>query len=252
MLGDRIAEIVARFGRRGVVPPMPPGRSAELPSEDAAEEVVQSIPAGSRTGAPIGLFIVYRASGGAVSQRRISCKRYDASAGNLHAICHERRAMRCFKLSRIEECVIAATGEVIAPEALIDLLPEGGPIRDRRLSQVLTLLVFLMKCDGQAHAAEREEIEAAAGSYALRFDKDEDIVQRAVRSAAMLSPDIEDAIAAIRAIEADAEGVRLARLIRPFVDRVVMADGKIASQEAYFGGIVRDALDAIIAGEAAF
>ncbi|BEV02227.1 hypothetical protein [Novosphingobium olei] len=253
MLSGKWRELIGRFGRNGVVPPVPDGLIVIIDKADAeTEEIAEAPPINEFAGAPLGLFIVYRDSSGKVSQRRITCKRFEPERGNLHAVCHERKALRCFKLSRIEECVIASTGEVVEAASIISYLPEGGPIRDRRLAQILTLLVFIMKCDGRAHPSERDEIESAAGSYALRFDRDEAIVAQAVRTAAMLAPDFEDAVAALRFMEQDEAGARLARLVRPFVDRVIAADGVVASQEAYFGGVIGDALAEIAEGRPAF
>lgn len=250
--------ILDALGLRGkgqrVLPPVPRGRTVEIPGPDADDLVDETpTPAHRDSSAPIALFIVYRDSAGAETKRRITCKCYEADKGNLRAWCHERQAFRRFKLARVTECVIAATGEEISIAALAAMLPLGeSPAGDQRLTRILTLLVFLMKCDGKAHAAEREVIEDAAGSYAMRFDGNDATVARAVRGALALAPDVDDAIAALRWIEASADARQIARLVLPFIDRVIEADGVIASQEAYFGGMLRDALSAILEGRPAF
>jgi len=239
-----------RGGARRVVPPLPVGRLALIERPDADETLIEPERSG---GTPIALFIVYRDSTGAETKRRITCKRFEADKGNLHAWCHERQAFRRFKLARVSECIIAETGEEISAAQLAAMLPAGeSPAGDRRLTRILTVLVFLMKCDGKAHPAEREVIEDAAGSYAMRFDGDDATVAKAARGAFSLAPDIDDTIAALRWIEANPDGRQMARLLLPFIDRVIEADGVIASQEAYFGGMVRDALRAIVEGREAF
>lgn len=245
-------DILEAMGLRGggarIVPPVPEGRVVAVPPVEAGP-----IDRPPSEAAPLALFICYRDSAGRVSQRRITCRKVESDKGNLLAYCHERGAFRCFKLSRISEAVIAATGEVIDVSDLVEALPESaGRIGDRTLLRLLTVLVFTMKCDGQAHPSERAEIEQAAAVYALRFEKDEDVAARSARTAMGLAPDVEDAVAALRWIEGRPEGKRLAQLLLPFIERVIVADGKIASQEAYFGGMIGDALKAIMAGHPAF
>lgn len=192
---------------------------------------------------PLALFIEYLDASGKASQRRIACKCYEPATETLLAHCFERRARRRFKMARIRSAVCVATGEVYDVSTLgAGLLAGGLGVRDERLDRILTVLVFMMRCDRQVHPREVEVIEDACGRFALRFDGDDSVVARGIEMAAQIAPDGDDLVKSIEWISKREDGPQLVRLLVPLVDQVIMADGKIASEEAYFGGLVKDAL----------
>lgn len=244
--------LIDRLGGRRVTPPVPTGHEVFVATNEDldAEELADTIEALGDdyipTG-PIALFIDYRSRGGTQSFRRITCKRVDRKRGNIHAFCHERRMPHTFKIAGIASAIIPATGEIVDITTLTYLLPEAGaPEADRRLSRIITILTFMMRCDGNAHPMEREVISDAAARYALRFDRDESLVEQAVQAASKLAPDVNDLVDAINWIKLDHEGHRLAQILIPFIDEIIIADGRIASEEAFCGERVKEALRKIV------
>lgn len=230
-----------RFGARRVAVEQPTGHQVLI-----VEELDDEIEAAEPLAIPLGLFIEYSDSKGAITRRRIACKGYDAARDTVKAFCFERKAVRAFKVERIREVIAADTGEVLPLQIVVEQLRgKALPVHDERLARVLTVLVFLMRCDGQVHPAEKEVIESAATSFAMRFDGDEETVDRALRAAFRAAPDGDDLVLALEWIAARPECLQLVRLLMPLVDRIVSADGVVTSEEAYFGGIVLDALKAM-------
>lgn len=230
-----------RFGERRVAVPQPAGHQVLI-----VEEVDDAIGSAEPLAIPMSLFIEYSDSKGAISRRRIACKGYDAARDTVKAFCFERKAVRAFKVERIREAVAADTGEILPLQIVVEQLRgKALPVHDERLARVLTVLVFLMRCDGHVHPAEREVIESAATAFAMRFDGDDETVERAIRAAFRTAPDGDDLVLALEWIAARPECLQLVRLLMPLVDSVVTADDVVTSEEAYFGGIVLDALKAM-------
>lgn len=243
MLTDMLGGLRERFGTRRVIVDVPAGYAANVPTEAEEETSPESVSNAQPLSMPMAVFIEYVDSKGVVSSRSISCKGYDVSRDTIKAFCHTRRAVRSFKVSRIREVIDAQTGEVLGLQEVVLMLRGGAiPVHDERLARILTILVFLMRCDGEAHPAERDVIEAAASGFALRFGGDDATVSRALSAAFRTAPDVDDLILALQWIARQPDCLALVRLIMPLIDRIVMADGVVASQEAYFGGIVLDAL----------
>lgn len=243
MSGSGIFEQLAQLvvGRR-VVPPAPPQRVVSVPADDGSAAAAPGQP-----GIALALFITYRDSKQQISRRRIACKRFEPATETLLAFCFERKAHRRFKVSGIEEACCPETGEVYDLGELVSNLNAGViPIRDERLLRMITVLVFMMKCDGLAHRLELDAIETAAAAFALRFDGDDSQVAEALRIARRLAPDDDDFLAALRWITRHRDARQLGALVARQVDALVLADGKIASEEAVFAGYVRDILGAAL------
>lgn len=71
----------------------------------------------------------YVSARGECTRRRITMKRFDdaGAAPRLYAWCHERRAIRSFRLERIA-CFISVDGEVLAPDAFWASIGISPPI----------------------------------------------------------------------------------------------------------------------------
>lgn len=234
-----LSKMAGKLAGRRVVPPLPQGRSARIADDDRSEDLPADQAGGENSTA---LFIHYKDSKGQVSQRRIVCKAYEDDNGCIRAFCLERRAPRRFRVDRIIEAASIDTGEVYETSVLLALLRHGVIVTDERLRRVMTILTFLMRCDEETHPLEIEVIEQAATSFALRFDGSEETIAEGVRYARSLAPDADDFIRAIRWIAKRADSAQLVRLIAPMAERVIVADGRIKSEEAYFGGLLKDAL----------
>lgn len=232
-----------KLGHRRVVPPLPNGAAARLPAEDDIESDLE----GGAESVPLALYIAYIDAKGQPSERRIVCKKFDITNRSILAFCLERRAYRRFKVDRITACICSRTGEILEINDLFDRATAGIDGQYERLAHFLSVLIFLMQCDREAHPLEMEVIGEAANSYALRFDGDDSTVAFGCQLAARLAPDTDDMIRSLEWINRRPDRVALARTLNPFVERVIVADGRITSEEALFGGYVRDALRQITA-----
>lgn len=248
MIETILVTLKSKFGGRQVEPRVPTGRSAVVASEDEMDLVapVGAPPEGIEPPAPLAVFIEYRDSKGSVSQRRIKCKSFDAGRGTLDAYCFERRAARRFRIDRIATVIDVESGEVLEIATFLEGLGAGGvALKDERLARILTIMVFMMRCDREVHPMEREVIEDVAASFALRFDGDDATVNAALNAAFRLAPDHNDLINALQWIGRHKDGLKMIRLLAPQIERIVVADGKITSEEAHYGGLVLDAMKQI-------
>lgn len=230
---------------RLVIPPVPVGRTIVLYDEEEDAEDIPDERRGASAG--LGLFIEYVDAKGQVSARRIAVKRYDSGRRLVHGWCFERSAPRAFKLDRIASAACPVTGEVFSSAELLAML-KGGQVIDGRLRPVMAILVFMMRCDGHQHWAEREALEQAATSFALRFDGDDETVHQALRLANTLVPDSHDFLSAVKWLAARDEAQALARFVLTNTRVMIEADGRIADEEIQFATELRDALKAIADG----
>lgn len=225
-----ISEAIGAFlsGKR-VVPQVPPGRVVVL---DGDEDEARS---DERSGiSPLALFIEYRDAKGTLSARRIACRSFDVSTGRLTAWCFERQALREFRFDRIVSAACTETGEFHDVADLAAMLSEGGlPVRDGGLNLVLRFLVFLMRCDG-THRREMDALEQAVISYALRFDGDDALVDRAMRQARSMAPDEQDFLAGLHVLRRHPDRARLAPFIARQACAIIDADGRISDEEGRF------------------
>lgn len=242
MLAEMLTGLRSRFGSKRVAVNQPSGHFAILIEEVSEDEPANAVPLAM----PLALFIEYQDAKGGISRRRIACKGYDVARDSIKAFCFERKSPRAFRVDRIREAVAVDTGEVLPLDIVMQQLRGNAlPVHDERLARVLTVLVFLMRCDGKAHPAEREVIEDAATAFAMRFDGNDETVERALAASLRTAPDVDDLILALEWIAARTECLPMVRLLLPLVDRIVTADGVVTSEEAYFGGVVLDALKAM-------
>lgn len=212
----------------------------ELPPEDDEQER-DARGLGSAEGQ--SFIIEYRDSKGRVSRRRITVWHISESSRDgipfLYARCHERQAMRTFRIDRIASC-IDYDGEVHddVPRYLADILgmsiglataKEDASARRWQLivSDIrpdATLLAAISRCDGHVAASEVQEIlsylarvvegggeilndddVAALDRYVARLRPTSEAIRRALDAASSYSPDRikRMLIAAARVMDAD-------------------------------------------------
>jgi len=102
-----------------------------------------------------------------ISKRRITIKKLVETKNDylLYSYCHERKSIRSFKLSRIQELVDIETGEIIEnPENFIkERIINESPLANltKQIQQhyhELNLMVYMGRVDGYLHPREREII----------------------------------------------------------------------------------------------
>lgn len=248
---------------RGKVSPVPAPDylNIRLPDHDDASDVPEAMDVPGFEPEPISGFsciIQYRDSRGRDSERRITCQRLDQAAAQsyLYAYCHERGAIRQFKVDRIVAIADIHTGEVLDPPLRffarfrIDReqqaqLGWGLSVRKRAdMVAALNVLVFMGRCDKEWHPLEREALESFVESYWLRAEVEgdppiDDIIAHAER----LSPDAETFyVSLIRC----GEHPVISKIIRRHIQSVVDADGELRIEEQYWGR----AVDEFFAGSA--
>jgi uncharacterized tellurite resistance protein B-like protein len=223
---DRLQGIVS--GLR-VVPGFPPGATVRLPAEDDAE------PESAKGAAapPLALFLHYVNAKAEISHRRVTVRQViGRPPATILCFCHERRAVRNFRLDRIQEAACAETGEIYDRLTLLQLLGDRG-LRgvDPRVRRAVHVLVFMMRCDGHAHPAELVAVDDALARYMVRFGGDDADHEQAMRMARQVAPDGDDFLIALRSFVKDAEAPQLARWLDRSLGELIDADGTQSADE---------------------
>lgn len=233
---------------KAVQPPVPSGRMVSVPDDELDDEPdhLEAHAKSEEVPFPGALFIEYRDSKGQLSQRRIICREYDASTRLLRAVCQERKALRSFRVDRIELACCTVTGEVFEiEEVLTHLLSRGVGALDGRLRRVVLVLVYLMRCDRDVADEELEVLERAITSFALRFAGDDATVADGLRMANLAAPTDKDFLKALQWVSRHPERRKLAAFIRQWAHEMVVADGVLAFEEHVAGRAIDEALQAL-------
>lgn len=217
-------QLGAVLSGRHVAPRIPEGRRIELPPTEADEPAGAIDPAGeSGTRA---LFIVYRAADGQVSQRTVTVRQLIGDPPEmLLAWCHVRKRPRHFRFDRIVEAIDPETGELLPLEDLPGLLATEHQPLDRRVRQVVNVLVFMARCDGSVVAPEWAAIDDSLALYMVRFGGDDETHQRACKMAREVAPAGEDVVIAMRSFAASPDRRALSNWLVQALKAVVDADG---------------------------
>jgi hypothetical protein len=262
-----IDQFVSLLGGRVASAKIPPPNGIDglpplLPSEaDAGDMVVSEIAEDDLdTIAGLALLIEYVDASGRRSRRRITCRSVQESEeGSLYlqAHCHERNALRHFRLDRIENVTDLRTGEIhdnatefvrkiesfeLFSDATLSNDNSELIERDRkraygRCRDGIRILVFLARCDGDYHQNERaiiaDYIRSRCNGYgemeALEYD-----VEELLRYADRQYPNTQLFGKAIRRIaEAGVTG-RHIRLLLDHTAQLIDADGEISPEEFEF------------------
>ena len=228
---DRFADLGGLVGERRVTPSIPTGHRVFTDPAEVPDAQVQR-DASSAWAA----LIVYENAKGKRSSRRISCQAIKgfASAETVISFCHERRMVRSFRIDRIIELICAETGEVLDPVSHFDHLRLTGAlsIKDDALLEVVRVLAFLARCDGEYHPLESTALEDTLMRYAVRFGGTDASIEAALKGARRLAPDGDDLIKALERFSASPLGPKLSRFILDAGADLIAADGRLDSEEA--------------------
>jgi hypothetical protein len=246
---------------RNVTPPRPAHLKVTLPEQDEADNLIADSDDPPTFGCmPISgfsLILAYQDAKGQVSERRITCHLLEVAGQHtyLRAFCHEREARRQFRLDRIVSVIDLHTGEVLADpprffrqfaldRAQASALHWGLGVQSRAdLVAGLNVLRFMGTCDREWHPLERDAVETFVSSYWLRSEAPgEPPVDDIVAHAERLSPDAETFYVSLTRCHGSPV---LGRIIRRHIQSVVDADGRLASEEFYWGGAVDDYLNSL-------
>lgn len=193
--------------------------------------------------------IVYTNGGGERSYRVITCKRIDhrETVSYIYAYCHERGAVRQFRVDRIAEVHDLNTGEVFRADAFFGRYRQSEGVRPaalwglsvkkrQALRDGLAVLTFMARCDNTFHTAEMKTINDYIGDFSQSAGKGRTMpVGEIARHAAVLAPEAETFIRSIDRIAANG-GWNL-HLTASYIDRVVKADGHVHQDESRWQGL---------------
>ncbi|MEG3160907.1 hypothetical protein U1763_10375 [Sphingomonas sp. LB2R24] len=224
--------------------------TAELPDNDEPQAIAGFI-----------CVIEYADVNGEVSERFISCRRYELHDGNplIGAICGRSNRYKLFRCDRILEVTDAVTGESLGTGAFFDQFTVGR-IREKahdwnttsqRKSLIvagLNVLCFMARCDGKWHPLEEEVIEDFVCTLWMRKEWEGEPPLDLIRShARRLAPDGEVFAKAIRQYGHSSTS---AKVLRRFVERVVAADGVVCDREHHWSTEFAELLDNACLAEA--
>ena len=239
------------LGSRRVVPSAPEGFKPILPSSEDAEldewddddEVISDL---ASIGG-VGCVIIYLDSGSDESVRRITCRRLSSKGPviYLQAYCHERGALRTFRMDRIACVTCGETGEVFDNPAQFfsefKCEDDGGAAVgwglgvqlacDLRAS--LNVLAFLARADGRVCDAEAGVIRDWCKVFAYSIAGKAFDVDAAAKYARKLAPDGETFFVSLRRFERQGAYPRLRPLVLSAAATIVRADGEVDETEAY-------------------
>lgn len=210
--------------------PLPPG-GIRLPESDALPALPNTAPAAIHLSTLVS--IVYVDAKENESERRITISAiHPKKSGDLlvHSYCHERRAYRAFKASRIVELVDLSTGEVfddaknfLSHHVLMLNNDRPGSWLDAVRSE-LTVLSFFGRCDGHFHPAEQDLI---AAHFKNRHDAPPSATQPIIRRA---NPDERSFFEAMQGL---AKAGTLSDLM-PVAESLIRADGRVVAEEFHY------------------
>lgn len=230
-----------------VTPPVPVGRKPKTSAkrkEAAPKSIVRDHTSGW------ACFIRYVDAKGDETERRIVVRRVEGygKATTISAWCFEREAYRTFRVSNIEDLVCADTGEVLDPRTEFDRLAREGAvgITDKSLSDLVTILVFLARCDGEYHADEMASVNAAIQDHVAYFGGEQAIVAKVKANARRLAPDGDDFMNALRRIRLHKHPEKLADFVLMACDLLIEADGRIAPEEKRWLELVEEDLESLV------
>jgi len=223
---------------------------------DVEDDTVDDFEPDLESVAGVGCIVTYRDSKGAESVRRITCRKLsrNGTVMYLQAYCHERGALRTFRLDRLTEAVCGVTGEIFAPASVFfkryGVADHGGAAvgfglgvqlaADLRAG--LNVLAFLARVDGRVVPAEEQVIARYCQSFGVRFGSDSFDHAGTCRYSVQLAPDAETFYVSLHRLKRDGGPIGLARMTLQAAGELIDADGKQDPKEFYFGTQVREYL----------
>lgn len=239
-----------------VVPAAPPGFVPSLPAYDPEEEEFDDASPDLEGVAGVGCIITYADSKGDTSIRRVTCRKLSDRAAVLYlqGYCHERGALRTFRVDRMTEVACGVTGEVFAPGLVFfhrfSVTHDGGsavgfglhPRLAADLRAGLNVLAFLAKVDGNVVPEEREVLSRYCQSFGLHYADEAFDYDGVCRYASNLAPDAETFYVSIDRLTRSSAPAGLAGLTRQAAGQMIDADGLQHEKEFYYGIRLQEAL----------
>lgn len=244
---------------------LPPSIAVAMPESEA-----EAPPPADDQPQPIAGFlclIEYVDADGVVSERAISCRKYEHFNGNprIGAICGESRRYKTFNCDRIKAVTDAQTGECLGDGSFFEQFLVGAYKVSKHnwnttsnnkslIVAGLNVLSFMARCDGRWHRLEEQAIEDFVCSLWIRKEwENEPPMAEILAHARRLAPDGEVFRSAIMQY---AHSSTAATVLTRFVNRVVAADGVICDKEhhwlAEYGELLEDARRAESAAKSAY
>lgn len=250
-----LRELKAFLEGRSVVPVAPQAFVPIVPETDDEPEIEDFSPDLEGV-AGVGCILTYVDSRGTTSFRRVTCRKLSERCGTryVQAFCHERQALRTFRVDRVTEVACGVTGEVFIPATLFFdrflALSGGGAAvgfglnvglaADLRAG--LNVLAFLAKVDGKVVRAEREVMSRYCQSFAVRFAGDDFDFDGVCSHACRLAPDAETFFVSIQRLKREDAPEGLAALTRRAAGELIEADGVQDPKEFFYGLKLQEAL----------
>lgn len=241
-----------------VVPAAPAGFTPSLPlhDPDENEHAFGELSPDLEGVAGVGCILTYSDCEGNVSLRRVSCRKLSERTGVLYlqGFCHERQALRTFRVDRITEVVCGSTGEVFVPASVFferfTVARDGGAavgfgLHVRLAADLragLNVLAFLAKVDGKVVPEERQVLSRFCQSFGLRYADDGFDYDGVCGYAAHLAPDAETFYVSIERLTRPSAPAGLAALTRQAAGQMIDADGVQHEKEFYYGLRLQEAL----------
>jgi uncharacterized tellurite resistance protein B-like protein len=189
--------------------------------------------------------IEYRDSTNKVSERRVTVSYIYKSGvyGYVMALCHERKAMRTFRLDRVVGLYSAITGEALQP-IRVHLRPlwsrapvaEGSAGSERSLTinmkplrAAMRVLMTLARCDGHTHSLEVKVVKDFINEIAPRFNLGDSEILELAAYARYLGPNLTDFEKDLRQAFS-LKGYSAFALVQ-YARLLIVADKKLANEE---------------------
>jgi hypothetical protein len=244
-------------------------KPAVLPSliHGDAPETVEAVHLDDEDGVPQAIagficIIEYADANGEVSERLISCRRYEVHNDNprVGAICLKSSRYKLFRCDRILEVSDAHTGEGLGNGTFFEQFVVGATkpkaetwnTTSQRKSLIvagLNVLSFMARCDGVWHPLEEQVIEDFVCTLWMRKEWENDPpIDKILAHARRLAPDGDVFRSAIAQY---AHSNTSAAVLNRFVQRVIAADGVICADEHHWSMQFAELLEAARLAEAA-
>lgn len=186
--------------------------------------------------------IAYEDRQGALTERLITCQRYDliGGIGYVGAICHASRGYRQFRTDRIACVSDPRTGETLgqgtffsqfSTDAMATGVYSWGLDRKKKAHLIagLNVLAFMARCDGYWHPLEEEVIVQFTCSLWLRSEWDgEPPMDQVIAHARRIAPDGE---AFFKALLQYSRNRTSTAVLKQGVSALIAADGVICDEE---------------------
>ena len=227
--------LVAELGEFPIRPEVPAGRQVRV-----GKEVDRGEPDQTDESATTTAFIAYTDANGEESERVITFRgleQQDDSVVSILSWCHERQAIRRFRIDRISEMICPESGEVLDPMEHCLALKRGGALkmRDFPLTRVMNIATFMARCDGDYHQLERDYLEDMLGRYFRFFGGDDPAYECALAEAPRLAPGSRDFTRALYYLRTRPNRRELARFVLNACAETMDADGYHHQDEVRWG-----------------